>query len=483
MTRESNERQGMTEGESRYITEYISHLAADIEELTRKLDLATRANVEAGRAQERQIARMRLDRQLRRIPGAVWKKVKRHIAANRNVMSTEKEVVEDGKRPPTRSSGIGSALLVLAHSYPVSEESYGGQPVARRVPFYTEAGHEVVVFVPSRDGSTSEATDRHGTRVLHAPLDEFAAVANEVGVGQLAVHSPTPEVWKVTERVSQDVPTHIWIHGFEARDWRLLSFDFTAKEIAEKGKILDNVNIERQKTLGNIFARSDIDVIFVSRYMMEIAEDFAGMKAINSHVIHNVIDPIRFPYIQKDAPDRMRIASVRTFDKRNYGTDLMSLAIMELSKQKWFSELSIRIIGDGKHHEEDTRPLTSYSNVSIEKGFVGEEALREVLVESGIALLPTRWDSQGMMMGEAMASGLVPVTNSVAAIPEFADTSSAKLAEAENYEQLAEGIVELVENPDQFLEMSYDAQERVRAQCGPHVTVERELELFAEARV
>jgi glycosyltransferase involved in cell wall biosynthesis len=35
--------------------------------------------------------------------------------------------------------------------------------------------------------------------------------------------------------------------------------------------------------------------------------------------------------------------------------------------------------------------------------------------------VPSRTDTQGVSRDEAMSSGLVPVTNAVAAIPEFVD--------------------------------------------------------------
>ena len=47
--------------------------------------------------------------------------------------------------------------------------------------------------------------------------------------------------------------------------------------------------------------------------------------------------------------------------------------------------------------------------------------------DHGVYLCPTRFDTQGVMLGEAMSSGMVTITNPVAAIPEFTDDASSLL--------------------------------------------------------
>jgi glycosyltransferase involved in cell wall biosynthesis len=81
-----------------------------------------------------------------------------------------------------------------------------------------------------------------------------------------------------------------------------------------------------------------------------------------------------------------------------------------------------------------------------------------------------------------MSSGLVPVTNAVAAIPEFVDDSCGILAAADDAGGLAAGIEMLYENPLLFEEMSKRAAERVRRQSDSQLIVSRELNLFFSAQ-
>ena len=94
---------------------------------------------------------------------------------------------------------------------------------------------------------------------------------------------------------------------------------------------------------------------------------------------------------------------------------------------------------------------------------------------------PTRLDTQGVSRDEAMSSGLVPATNAVDAVPEFADDSCAILAPAENYHEIAAGIKKLYYNPDLFLNMSHNAAKRVRNQSSKKFTIEKELNLIYRA--
>src|SRR5690606_12855860 len=93
---------------------------------------------------------------------------------------------------------------------------------------------------------------------------------------------------------------------------------------------------------------------------------------------------------------------------------------------------------------------------------------------------PSRIDSQGVSRDEAMASGLVPITNRVSAIPEFVDDSCALIVEPEDWRGMADAIRRLYHQPELFLELSEAAARRVREQSGKEQTLRRELALLEE---
>ena len=64
-------------------------------------------------------------------------------------------------------------------------------------------------------------------------------------------------------------------------------------------------------------------------------------------------------------------------------------------------------------------------------------------------------------MGEAMASGLVVVTNHVTAIPEYTDHESSVLVRPDDPAAYAEALWDLYQHPDRLPEMSQRAADRV----------------------
>lgn len=116
----------------------------------------------------------------------------------------------------------------------------------------------------------------------------------------------------------------------------------------------------------------------------------------------------------------------------------------------------------------------------IEQRFLKQSEIAALHQEYGIFLCPTRMDAQGVSRDEAMASGLVPVTSAVAAVPEFVDETCGLLAPHEDFQGLAEGIARLYEQPDLFMSLSSKASRRVREQSGANRMIDLEMNLLSE---
>ena len=428
---------------------------------------------------------LRLDRQLRSAGRRVRRKLQarlpqRFAGAAAGAGSSARAVRKRRSGPGLDFSSPGDSprVLIVASAYPVGGGTYGGQPIARRVRHYRNDGYETVVFVPTTAKESRDVIDDDGTRIIVARSEEFGAIAGQVRPDALAVHSPVPETWPDIEPLSERVPTVTWFHGFESRDWRLLSFDYTAEEIERLGPRLDAVMVARRRLLEGIFASDTIETVFVSEYMRTVAESFVGVPSRNGHVIHNVIDTDLFAYRARDRDERFRISSVRSFAKRNYGTDMIAPFVRELQTHPLFDRVELSVVGTGKFFAADVASIADLPNVSVAEQVLTAQQLSSHLDGHGISLLPTRWDSQGMLMGESMATGAVPVTNAVTAIPEFADDTVGVLAPADDHRALAAGVAEMLDDPDVFMDRSAAARRRVVEQCGPAATTGRELAIF-----
>jgi glycosyltransferase involved in cell wall biosynthesis len=115
----------------------------------------------------------------------------------------------------------------------------------------------------------------------------------------------------------------------------------------------------------------------------------------------------------------------------------------------------------------------------LHKRFVAQAEIAQLHAQHGVLLSPTRMDAQGVSRDEAMSSGLVPITNAVAAVPEFVDEACGLVMPGEDPAQLAQAIRQLHDDPAQFLALSRAAAARVRRQSGFEQTIGRELALLS----
>lgn len=384
----------------------------------------------------------------------------------------------DGAMPPVI---IGpSDTLVLTKQYPSYDDLYKYGFLHSRIRGYRSQGVGVDIFRINPG--------------IEKPYDEFENIDVATGDAELLdvtlgtgryrhvlVHMLDRKMWDVLKNHLDHVRVTIWIHGAEIQDWPRRAYEFTKmtpEQIDRKKKLA----AERMKLWRQIFETqsSNLHFVFVSEIMKREAEEDIGMAPPDGSwsVIHNHIDGDLFSYSPKTAEDRGKVLSVRPYSSLTYANDLSVAAIQELAKRPVFKELSFCLVGSGDLFKPLTAPIAHHPNVELHETFLPQHEIAEWHKRHGVFLCPSRMDSQGVSRDEAMASGLVPVTTDIAAIPEFVDDNSGILTPPEDPVALADAIERLYHDPDLFLRLSQGAAERVRRQSGFEQTVERELDLI-----
>jgi glycosyltransferase involved in cell wall biosynthesis len=214
--------------------------------------------------------------------------------------------------------------------------------------------------------------------------------------------------------------------------------------------------------------------------MRRVTESNTLTRLPECDVIANPIDPDRFPYRPK-APDlRRRILLLRSFHCRKYANDIAIKAILLLSRHAEFREFEFSICGQGRLFAELTRPLRTFANVVLDEGFRTHDEIRALHARHGVFLCPTRCDSQGVSMCEAMSSGLVPVTSNSSAIPEFVtDGESGFLTHSAS--EITAALLTLLRSPETFSRMSAAAADEVRRKAALETVVSKELAVLRAA--
>ncbi len=368
--------------------------------------------------------------------------------------------------------------MVLTNVYPSYDHLYRNGFVHSRVRGYRAAGLDVGVVCL---GNVASPVSREfeGVRVTEMASSDFEKLVDVNGIETVLVHFLDPEMWDVVADPDFSARVHVWVHGSEVQPWWRREYNAASEEQLSSAKLASAARMAFwQEVFGNV--PDHLDFVFVSRYFAEEVFEDVGIRLPESKycIIHNPIDGDVFTYVPKALEQRHKVLSIRPYASRKYANDLSVAAVLALAKEPFFGDLTFTFIGDGPMFDEVLAPLRDLDNVAIERRFLTHAEIATLHKEHGIFLTPTRMDAQGVSRDEAMASGLVPVTSAVAAVPEFVDELCGIMAPAEDHLGLAAGIARISGDPDLFARMSEAAARRVREQSGTGVVITQELALI-----
>lgn len=371
------------------------------------------------------------------------------------------------------------SFVIVCNSFPGPDQSYGGEFIRSRYKAYLDAGFKGdIIHVSSRaTQSQVEAFEDTDCSVVRVPSAHFDKIADILAKGscQILAHSPVPAVQTALQKsISSHTRLNYWFHGFEVRDYRRLYFNYTTEEAAKMRSRINEIHQLRLEANRESFADPDIKKVFVSDYLKTIAQRDMGAKVQNGHIIPNFINSEAFPYVEKTEESLSRFLLIRSFDRRNYANDIAIEAIKILSEREGFDKLHFTIRGFGAEFSELTGGIGQLPNVDVQEQYSTPEQMAKLHADHGVFLYPSRFDTQGVTMGEAMSSGLLCITNAVAGIPEYIDDSCGILVPDNNPKAFAKAIWSVQEDLAGMVERSKAARKRVREQCGLEQTVERE---------
>lgn len=371
-------------------------------------------------------------------------------------------------------------VCVICPAFPSAEAPYGGQFVASRVKSYVAAGLRVVVIV-TRPGAFGNHINCGEVPVWRTAPSELARWLALGLARRVVIHHPEREAWDAVAQTADRTRPLAIFHGYEARSWRTLESSYSAQQIEALEQDLDARDTARRATLSVLLSNPHTTPIFVSKWMAKVTHEFSGMPLPNrSEIIHNPILTHIFPPVEKTSEMRYHILWVRSFQSHNYANDLSRDAILGLKTRPDFEQFRITICGDGPLWDEITAPLRNLPNVTLKKGVVPHAEMAALHAQHGVLLAPSRWESQGLTLGEGMASGLVAVTTCVAAIPEFISASEGMICPPEDAAALTKALCHLVDNEHLFRRLSATAKKRAQSQCGFTATVAREIALLED---
>jgi glycosyltransferase involved in cell wall biosynthesis len=371
---------------------------------------------------------------------------------------------------------LRSNAIILTNLYPSYESLYQHMFIHSRVTAYKQGGRSSDVMCINNQ-ERELFREFEGINLIEGQAQDLTAILNSGGVNVVCVHFLNKEMWNVLKLYIDKIQVIVWVHGSEIQPWWRRKFNIHTDAEMEKAQQASDARMAFWKDMFQ-FNQDHLHFVFVSQYFAnEVMEDYEIQPSrIHYSIIHNCINTQLFSYIPKPVEQRLRIFTIKSFSQLTYANDLTANAIKELSLTPEFRNLEFSIYGDGELFWEVNKDLEKFSNVYLNNIFLTQEKISALHKKHGVYIATTRMDTQGVSRDEAMSSGLVPIANAVAAIPEFVDDSCGILVPGEDYKAVANAILKLYHDPNLFVQLSENAAKRVRRQSSYRFTIEKELE-------
>lgn len=379
---------------------------------------------------------------------------------------------------------MSKKFLLIANAYPTDDNIYRNGFIHRRVKAYIDRGHDVQVFYLHPHFYNADSYEFDGVTVFKGNKEHYESFLKEHDYDNYLIHFVNPEMYYpiVEEKDNPDIT--IWIHGFEAENWHRRWFNFldSKKELSKVLKQSEEYFPKQLEFLNSIYKENEVNIKFVhvSKWFKEnIADVDAKVSPDNYSIIPNIVDGKLFNYVEKTPDKRLKILSIRPFASKKYANDQSVKAVQILSKAPFFDQLEFHFYGDGILFDSVLEPIKDFENVYITRGFLQQNEISKLHDEFGVFLCPTRWDSQGVSMCEAMSSGLVPISSDNTAIPEYVTHNvTGLLAQSEDSNDIAYQIERLFFNPELFRKISKNAASSMRNIADENVVISKELDVI-----
>lgn len=371
--------------------------------------------------------------------------------------------------------------LLVTPGYPSLGNKYNTAFVHTRVKAYKAAGFGVDVLCVN-DTHCMQHYNYDGVDVVVSDFFFLRTLLQKKQYKRILIHFFDQRYANVLESVDM-TQTHLYfyLHGAETlyRDWTKIASPYFGRpavinDALEAQFRIKDYYIKKYNTLKNA------KWIFVTPWAKQRCEELVGVKFENGDAISCLIDTELFSYEEKAPELRKKIFVLRKFDDINsYSIDTVVRIILELSRRPFFNDLEFDIYGDGSHHELLLAPVKHFENVHIFKTFLGHQQIRQVHQTHGIALFPTRFDTQGVSLGEAASSGCAVISSDVPGVRQSIPMDLGVLCNPEDYKAYADVIEKMYYDPAYFAEVGRRGSESVRSKFDFEHTIQKELDMFA----
>lgn len=370
--------------------------------------------------------------------------------------------------------------LLITPVYPSIGNRYSGGFVHTRAKAYIDAGMslDVALITSSKEGSKYEY---EGVKVFSGNYSDMRRILQLNKYKRILIHFFDPNYANVLDACNLDgTKLYFYLHGAETLywDWNKITSPYFKRQDTLSEDLIKEFRY-RDKVIQKYNENENAKWVFVTPWTKSRSEELVGVKYHNSVCIPCWVNEKLFSEEKKNPKLRTKIFVLRKFDNINtYSIDTVVRTILELSKRKFFSELEFNIYGDGSLFDFLLAPVKHFSNVNLYKKFLTHKEIRQIHQTHGIALFPTRFDSQAVSSCEAASSGCVVISSENPGVQQYILPEFGTLCDPENYIEYADLIERFYKDKSLFEKVNSEIHKAVRSKCSYEATIQRELDMF-----
>lgn len=370
--------------------------------------------------------------------------------------------------------------LVISPGYPSADNKYNCGFVHTRVLEYKRLNWNIDVV--EINASLNYGKYKYqGVDVITGNFYFLRSLLQSKKYKKILIHFFDNNYANVLESVDlSDTMLYFFLHGSETLYWDYPKY--ASQYFSEPTEINDSMR--KEFAIKDFYIKKYNEMpnakwVFVTNWTKERCEELLNIKFNNYEIIPCLINTELFKFEEKNKELRKKLFVIRKFDDLNsYSLDIVVRIILELSRRKFFQDLEIDIYGSGSLHDLILEPIRKFDNIHIHNKFLTHEEIRKVHETHGIALFPTRFDSQAVSSCEAAASGCAVVTSNIPGVRQFMPDNLGIMCEVENYIEYADVIEKMYNDSSYFKKVAKLESDSVSNLFGYENTIKKEIEMY-----
>jgi len=272
----------------------------------------------------------------------------------------------------------------------------------------------------------------------------------------------------------------VWIHN---RPWLAVRLSRITRSLGVKIVLHMHNTFPVNLTRREILVLSEIPIVFCSDFLSKQTKDAYPGVLQSTYTLYNGADEQRFYAETKSEAEVPQIVFTGRLVAEK-GVHILLAAMRVLSERG--VRATCKVFGGATFGSNQMTPYVRLlhkmkpDNTEI-AGYVAGEELARLLRQADVFCCPSAWQEPfGMVITEALASGLPVVASRVGGIPEILRYGGGKLVSSNDPEALADALAELVASGAYRERLSKEAQSSFRAHFTWRHIQDRYLQILEE---